>query len=183
MVQTVGVFEVGQIAQGLVFVGPPAVEVGFVAGAFRAADTLGRVVIDADDITLIVMVIGAEVVGVVPFSGGFGVADGLLVFCRHIFDEAVLLAGPQRTGGVARREDDRLDAFGLAVNDVGDGLHGAPRLAEEVELVEVQVFAQGDELVDPGLLGPQFGMTVEVGVAAADLVVGDDLAARVGDAV
>ena len=84
---------------------------------------------------------------------------------------------------MARGEDDRLDALGLTVDDVGDGLHGAPRLAEEVELVEVQVLAQGDEFVDPGLLGPQFGMTVEVGVAAADLVVGDDLAARVGDAV
>ena len=79
--------------------------------------------------------------------------------------------------------DDRLDALGLAVDDVGDGLHGAPRLAEEVELVEVQVFAQGDKLVDPGLLCPQFGVAVEVGIAAADLVVGDDLTAGVGDAV
>lgn len=52
-----------------------------------------------------------------------------------------------------------------------------------MELVEVQVFAQGDELVDPGLLGPQFGVAVEVGIAAADLVVGDDLTARVGNAV
>ena len=86
LVKTVGVFEVGQIAQGLVFVGSPAVEVGFVAGAFRATDTLGRVFVHADDITLIVMLVGAEIVGVVPFPGGFGVADGLLVFCpswRH----------------------------------------------------------------------------------------------------
>ena len=52
-----------------------------------------------------------------------------------------------------------------------------------MKLVEVQVLAQGDELVDPSLLGPQFGMAVEVGFAAADLVVRDDLAARVGDAV
>ena len=84
---------------------------------------------------------------------------------------------------MARREDDRLDALGLAVDDIGDGLHGTPRLAKEVELVEVQVFAQGDELVDPGLLSPQFGVAVEVGVTAADLVVGDDLTACVGDAV
>lgn len=129
------------------------------------------------------MLVGAEIVGVVPLSSGFGVADGLLVFCRHVFDEAVLLAGPQRAGGMARRKDDRLDALGLAVDDIGDGLHGAPRLAEEVELVEVQVLAQGDKFVDPGLLGPQFGMAVKVGVAAADLVVRDDLAARVGNAV
>ena len=47
----------------------------------------------------------------------------------------------------------------------------------------MQVRAQGDEFVDPGLLGPQFGMAVKIGVAAADLVVRDDLTARVGDAV
>ena len=109
------------------------------------------------------MLVGAEIVGVVPFPCGFGMADGLLVFCRHVFDEAVLLAGPQR--------------------DVGDGLHGAPRLAQEVDLVEMQVLAQGDELVDPGFLCPQFGMAVEVGVAAADLVVRNDLPACVGDSV
>ena len=73
--------------------------------------------------------------------------------------------------------------MGLAVNDVGNGLHSAPRLAEEVNLVEVQMLTQGDEFVDPRFLGPQFGMAVEVGIAAADLVVGNHLSTRVGDAV
>ena len=42
---------------------------------------------------------------------------------------------------------------------------------------------QGDEFIDPGLLRPQLWMTLEVGVATADLVVGYHLSARVGDAV
>lgn len=43
MMQMVGVFEVGQITQRLVFVGTLVIEVGFIAGAFWATDTFGRV--------------------------------------------------------------------------------------------------------------------------------------------
>ena len=71
----------------------------------------------------------------------------------------------------------------MSVDDIRNGLHGSPRLAEDVKGVEVKMFADGDELVDPGLLRPQFGMAVEIGIATAYLVVGDDLPPRVGDAI
>ena len=129
------------------------------------------------------MLVDTEIVGGVPVAGGLSVTDGFLVFLRHILDEAVLFAGPKRTGSMARRKNDRLDAFRLAVNDIGNSLHGTPRLAEEMDLVKVQVLPQGDEFVDPRFLSPEFGMAVEVGVAAADLVVGNHLTTRVGNTV
>ena len=49
-----------------------------------------------------VMLIGAKVVWIIPFSCSFCPSDGLLVFSRHILDESVLFTGPQRTGSVAR---------------------------------------------------------------------------------
>ena len=42
----------------------------------------------------------------------------------------------------------------MSVDDIRNGLHGSPRLAEDVKGVEVKMFADGDELVDPGLLRP-----------------------------
>ena len=47
----------------------------------------------------------------------------------------------------------------------------------------MQVLAQSDQFINPSLLGPEFGVTVEVGVAAAYLVVGNHLTTRIGDAI
>ena len=71
-VETVGVFEIGQVAQRLVLVGTPAVEIGFVARTLGTTDAFGRILIDTDDVTLIIVVVGAKIVGVVPFARGFG---------------------------------------------------------------------------------------------------------------
>jgi hypothetical protein len=71
-VKAVGVLEVGQVSQRLVLVGTPAVKIGFVARAFGTADAFGRILIDTDNVTLIIVVVGAKIVGVVPFARGFG---------------------------------------------------------------------------------------------------------------
>jgi hypothetical protein len=47
----------------------------------------------------------------------------------------------------------------------------------------MKIFADSDELVYPGLLRPQFGMTVEIGIATAYLVVGYDWAPRISNAI
>ena len=47
----------------------------------------------------------------------------------------------------------------------------------------MKVLADGDELVYPRLQGPQFRMPVEIGIAAAYLVVGYHLPPCIGDAV
>ncbi len=84
---------------------------------------------------------------------------------------------------MTRRQNERLNPLGLVVYNIRYGLHGTPRLAEYVYSIQMQKFADGDELVYPSLLRPQFGVTVEIGVAAAYLVVGDDLPSSVSDAV
>ena len=124
--QAVGVFKIFQATQRLVFVGAPAVEIGLCSSAFLAAQTLRRMLIHADDKLLIVMVVGTQIVRRIPLASGFRLSDGLLVFLRELFDEPVLLAGPQAAGSMARRKDERLDALRLLVDDVRDGLHGTP---------------------------------------------------------
>ena len=181
--QLVRVLKVFQAAERLILIRPPAIEIGLGARTLGTTDTFGRVLIDTDHKLLEVMVVGPQVVGIVPAASGFGPADGFLVFGRQVFDEPVLLTRPEAAGGMTGRKDERLDALGLVVDDIRNGLHGSPRLAEDVKGVEVKIVADGDEFVDPGLLRPQFGMTVEIGIATAYLVVGDDLPPRVGDAI
>lgn len=82
--------------------------------------------IDADDILLEVVFIGAEIGGIVPIARSLSVADGSLIFFRQILDESVLLTRPQAAGGVARGENKRLYTRGLLVDDISNGLHGTP---------------------------------------------------------
>lgn len=82
--------------------------------------------IDADDKLLEVMVVGSQIGGILPLAGGFFMTDGFLIFCRQIFDEPVLFAGPQAAGGMTRRQDERLDALRLMVYHIRNGLHGSP---------------------------------------------------------
>ena len=62
----------------------------------------------------------------------------------------MLLAGPQTAGSMARRKDERLDARGLLVDGISDGLHGTPRLSEDVNPVKVEMLTDGDKFVNPG---------------------------------
>ena len=76
------------------------------------------------------------------------------------------------------RQDERLHPFRLVVDDVGNCLHCAPGLPQDMDLVQFEVFPYGNEFVYPGLLGPHLRMPVKVGVAAPYLVVGNHLASR-----
>ena len=125
-------------------------------------------------------VVGAEVGGVVKLAGFFGLADGLLVLLRHKADHAMLFAGPEAGRGMAAGDNGRRDSLRLLIYKVGDDEHAAPGLSQNVKLVQVQVLPEGHKLVHPGLLRPQFRMSLQIRVAAAKLVVGDYLSARMG---
>ena len=101
LAETVGVFKIGQTAQRLILVWTPAIEIGFVACTFGSTEAFGRVGIDADDITLKIMLVGTKVVGVVPVTACFGATDGILGLIRRVFDLAVLFAGPKRARSMA----------------------------------------------------------------------------------
>ena len=109
--------------------------------------------------------------------------NGFLIFLWQIFDEPVLFTCPQAAGGMTGRKNERLDPLGLMVYDISNGLHSSPRLAEYVQGVQMKIFADSDELVYPGLLRPQFGMTIEIGIATAYLVVGYDLPPSISNAI
>ena len=47
----------------------------------------------------------------------------------------------------------------------------------------MKIVADGDEFVYPSLLRPKFGMTVEIGITAAYLVVGYDLPPSISNAI
>ena len=103
LAQFIRVLKVLQTAERLILIGAPAIEVGFRAGTLRTADAFRRVFIDTDYKLLEVMIIGPQVVGIVPSASGLGTTDSFLVLSRQVFDEPVLLTRPQAAGGMTGR--------------------------------------------------------------------------------
>ena len=125
-----------------------------------------------------IVVVGLQIGRVVEVAGGHGACYSLLLVGRHERDKSLLLMAPQLTRGGGAREDYRLDALGVSVYHVGEDEHAAPRLPEEVHPIEVQMAAQGLELVEPCGQRPQLWMSVDIALATSNLVVAYNLSAR-----
>jgi hypothetical protein len=84
--------------------------------------------------------------------------------------------------GMLAGEDEAGQARGLG-EGVLHGEHTAPRLAQEVDVVEPQLLAHRDQLVQEELDAPQRRVVWLVGVATPKLVVEDDRAPGVGESL
>ena len=62
----------------------------------------------------------------------------------------------------------------LVVDAVADLHHAAPALADDMACVESEVLSESEELFHPYFLVPEFRMSVEIRVAASDLVIHND---------
>ena len=185
LAKAVYVFEILQCPGRSEFVRAPSAEVRLVAVLLRPCQAFGRVLRDG------IVAVAAHVFG----NGGFvcsprevlsvkGMADSLLHILRHELYPAEPFLLPEAAAGMSARDDVGLDAFWLAVHRVADLHHSSPGLADDVALLDSQVFAQSFELVHPRLLCPELRMPFEEGIPAADLVVHYDLAVvQVSDTV
>ena len=107
---------------------------------------------------------GADVAGAAADQCGLR-NPAQLVRVLKVFQAAerlILIRPPAIEIGLGARTLGTTDTFGRVLIDTDHkllevmvvGLHGSPRLAEDVHGVEVKMFADGDELVYPGLLCP-----------------------------
>ena len=86
----------------------------------------------------------------------------------------MLLTCPKFAARKSAAEDGGLHALCLLLYQIDDGEHTAPRLSQEMEMVNVEIIDERTEFVEPSLRSPEFGMSLHERVATAQLVVHDD---------
>ena len=132
--------------------------------------------VEADDVTLVVLVVGGLRLGRAVVAGTLGLGDGVLHLLGHEADEAVRLVQPGLDADGRAVDDEGVHA-GVVAHHAVHAQHAAPRVAEQVDVVQAQRLAHGVELVRPEVVGVEAVVLVRDGrLAAADLVVEDDLA-------
>ena len=66
----------------------------------------------------------------------------------------MLLAAPQFAARKRTDEDSTLHTLGLSLHQIDDGEHTAPRLSEEMKIVEMEMVDESTEFVEPRLRSP-----------------------------
>ena len=129
-----------------------------------------------------VVAVAAHILGhgfVVGFAAELAGAQGFVNRRLHRRGEhlhaAHALLPPEAAGGVSAGDHEGLDAPGLPLDRVGDLHHPTPGLAQDMAFLQAEMGAKGLQLVEPGLLIPKLRAAVKIGIAAAELIVHDEL--------
>ena len=174
-VEPAGIVEIAERACWRVLVGAPCLYIRFRAKPLLPAQALWAVFRYLASVKRGIVVVGFQVVRLVETSRFCRLGYSLPLFRRHERDEAVLLVAPQRAGGQRAGEYGRHYSLRLAVHEIGNDEHAAPRLPKQVYAVEPQPRPQRLKLLNPRLERPQLGVTFHKALAATKLVVEDDL--------
>ena len=155
LLESIGIVIVAKRASRRIFVRSPAIEVSLGTRLLRSAQalrTIRRHFASAMQEHEVLVGLGVSLAGEIILRLSLG--DGTLVFLRHKLDHAVLLARPELAARKCAGEDGAPYAPCLLLDEVDDVEHTAPRLSQEMEMVEMQIVDEGAKLVEPRLWSP-----------------------------